>query len=285
MKPGVSFPVRCYLAWLRWLQRGVSLMQALGAGFWLGVLRRQDLEQVDTEYYNRQSMYQDATYNRSGLSWWEREALEKYFGRSGRLLVTSVGGGRELLALRSMGYEADGFECNPTLVKYANGLLAEQGFSPSVYASERDCCPTLYGPYDGVIVGWGSFMLMQGQHRRLQFLREMRALVNPGAPILLSFIPRKGDRKRLALIKGTGNVFRRLSGRELLELGDDLSPNYIHHCDRAGVENTLANAGFRMVQFDVKDYGHAVGLAVPPAADPSGKDETRAGMEARALLS
>src|ERR1700729_3001993 len=105
MKSGMSFPARCYLGWLRWLQRGINLVQSVAAGFWLGVLRQRDLDQVDTAYYERQAMYRDASYNRSGLLWWEREALEAHFSASGRLLVTAAGGGREILALRLMGYE------------------------------------------------------------------------------------------------------------------------------------------------------------------------------------
>ena len=39
-------------------------------------------------------------------------------------MVVGGGGGREVLALRRLGYEVDGFECDPGLVACANELLA-----------------------------------------------------------------------------------------------------------------------------------------------------------------
>jgi hypothetical protein len=265
-----SFRVRLYLFWLRLFRGAVNLIQAATTGFWLGVFNHADYAEVDTAYYNRQRMYQDDAYNSGGLSWWEREAIDRYFGNCRRLLVTAAGGGREVLALRRLGFDVEAIECNQSLAAYANRLLGQEGYPASVRVCQRDTVLSdVEGAYDGIIVGWGSFMLVPAKHRRVKLLRELRTLIPEGAPVLLSFFARESAHRRLAIIQRVGTVLRRVQGQEPLEYGDDLSPNYVHHFDREEIESSLRDAGFELVAYDTRDYGHAVALALPLAGVPS----------------
>lgn len=261
-----SLRLRFYVFSTRLLNALLALIHAAFVGFWLGVLRHDDLHNLDAQYYNRQSMYGDDSYRRGGLFRWEREAIERHFSACRRLVVTAAGSGREVLALYRMGYAVDGFECNPNLAAQANALLEEFGCEPLVSVCQRDVCPVLTGKYGGAIVGWGSFMLIPRRRRRIQFLRELRKALSPQAPILVSFYTLESRRRRLTIARAIGNAIRRLRGVELLESGDDLGPNYVHRFTRGEVAETLLAAGFRMAHFDSTEYGHAVGLAVPAAA-------------------
>ena len=115
--------------------------------------------------------------------------------------------------------------------------------------------------YEGIIVGWGAYMLIQGSEKRVAFLRSLRELVFPGAPILLSFFHRGmgGHRHRAAGL--IANTTRQLLRRPRLEIGDALSPNYVHYFTEKEVNEELQHGGFDPEFYSDKGYGHAVGLA------------------------
>jgi len=212
-------------------------------------------------------MYRDDSYQRSGLFKWEREAIERHFSGCRNIVVTAAGSGREVLALWRMGFAVDAFECNPRLAACANALLSELACEPAVAVCARDVCPTLTHKYGGAVVGWGSFMLIPGRHRRIQFLQDLRKALDPGAPVLLSFYALENDRRRLTAAIGIANAIRRLRGAELLDPGDDLCPNYVHRFTRDEIEKTMTAAGFRLAQFGSVEYGYAVGLATRLAVE------------------
>lgn len=256
-----------YLLSARSLDRLVGLIRASFNGVWLGLFSRELLHQIDGHYYDTTSNYHDESYNRRGLWMWEREMLRRYFSDCETLLVAAVGGGRETLGLHRLGYRVDSFECNPTLVARANRLLEEDGVQGRVQLTVRDSCPPGTGIYDGLIVGWGAYMLIQGRARRVAFLRELRARVRSGGPIMLSFFTRPGDLLSFRITAGVANLFRALMRRERAELGDSLAPVYAHHFTRAEIAGELRDAGFELVFYSTQDYGHAVAEAVPRRAD------------------
>lgn len=266
--------LRLHAAWRRLLHLGdVGFV-----GFWLGVLGRDALHAVDGEMYRRRSSYHGEEHNTRGLFDWEREALEGHFPERGRLAVIGAGGGREVIALSRMGWPAWGFECNEALVETAGRLLrAERTEShASVAWLPRDEAPPAGEPYDGAIVGWSAYMLIAGRARRVRFLSGLRETVRDDAPVLVSFYTRPGDTPRLRGIARVAGTIRGALGREPVEVGDDLAPNYVHRFTRAEIEAELAAGGFRLVAFRPEgsgpyDSGYAVGRAVPrPAEEGSG---------------
>ena len=266
MTPACDSPaLRLCLFSRRWLRKLFILLDACLVGFWLGVLKRETLYGLDEGYYSAQAMYCDEAYNCQGLWPWERAVIDRYFQSRQRLLVTSVGGGREVLALRRLGYTVDGFECHPRFVACANRLLQKAGYAPDVELAPRDQCPPGAKIYDGLIVGWGAYMLIQGRGRRIAFLKKLRLRVKAGAPVLLSFFHRTGTSRRFKVIVGVGNALRSMLGRDRLCLGDDLRPNYVHHCSREEIMAELQQSGFELVFYATESYGHAVGIACAPA--------------------
>lgn len=231
-------------------------------GFWLGVLSRRALHAVDEAVYRRGTAYRGEAHNRRGLFAWERTALETHFPPSGRIGIIGAGGGREVLALSAQGYEAVGYECNAALVAAAQTLLGD-GSRGSVTLLPRDQAPC--GElFDGVVVGWSAYMLIVGRAARIRFLRAVRGALVPGAPVLLSFFTRSGDGGRLGAVAQVAGGLRRVLGREAVDVGDDLAPNYVHRFSPREVREEFAAAGFVLVEFHEQgpgptDSGWAVG--------------------------
>ncbi len=243
------------------LDRFYGLLRCLFDGFWLGLFSHEMLHRIDKHYYDTTDAYHSAAYNRRGLWPWEQAMLDRYFQGRGSLLVIGAGGGREPLALYKLGYRVDSYECNPKLVDLANRLLIEDGAPGRVQLIQRDTCPPTTMRYDGVIIGWGAYMLIRGRDRRIAFLRSVRALVEEDAPVLLSFFTRPGDLAHFKLITYTANILRWLLRNERVEIGDALAPNFVHYFTQAEIASELHAAGFKLAYYGERGYGHAVGIA------------------------
>lgn len=170
-------------------ERLFRVVKACFDGIWLGLLSRERLHAIDTSYSER---YADEGYNRGGLWPWEQAAIDRFFAGRTRIVVTGAGGGCEVLALRKLGYDAIGFDPNAQLAAVGDRLLASEGHPGRLWCAPRDVWPGTAGPCDGVVVGWGSYMLIQGRARRVTYLRGARACLPEGAPILVSFFARGG---------------------------------------------------------------------------------------------
>lgn len=209
-------------------------------------------------------MYNNPEHNQSGLFPWERQTIDRFFPPGSQILVAACGGGRELIALHGLGFQADGFDCTPRLVETSQRLMQQLGISSNVMLCRPNDVPRELGLYDSLIIGWAAFTHIPGSARRIAFLQKLRAAVPPQAPILVSFwvrdetSPDKNGALRIA------NWFRSLRGRraEPLEPGDHVTDRGYHHCFiRAEIEAELKAGGFRMCHYSHTDRPHAVGLA------------------------
>jgi len=262
--PESRLRIRLYL-WLdRWLQRWIRLLGMLHEGFWLGWLDPEDLTAITIGSFQQSRMYNGPEHNQSGLFTWERKTVDRFFPPSTRILVAASGGGRKLIALHHLGFQADGFDCASNLVKSSQRLLQELGISSNVMLCAPSDVPREVTHHDSLIVGWTAYTHIPGSSRRIAFLRKLRASVPPGAPILVSFWVREGtspdERGAFRLAK----CFRYLRGRqaEPLEPGDHVTPRgYSHNFAKAEIEAELKAGGFRMCHYSQIEHPYAVGLA------------------------
>lgn len=255
---------RVYVRALSGFESAVGVGRGLFEGFWLGALDIEDLYAVDTWYYAHSSEYVAESHYRRGLFEWERVMLERHFAPGGRILVTAVGGGREVAALLHAGYDARGFECNRTLVDAATRLLDADGHSDRVEWIDRGAWPEPSTPFDGVILGWGSYTLVPTATDRVRMLQEASAHVVSGGPILLSFLATEQFGRTDRFVARLATVIRRVLGRRPVEIGDRLAPNFVHVFTRDQIEREVCAAGLELRDFGVDGYGHAV--AVLPIA-------------------
>jgi hypothetical protein len=93
----------------RSLNRLVRFANAMHEGFWLGCLNADELNAVTADHFDQSQCYASTEHNLSGFFGWEESVLDRFFRRGSRILVAGAGGGREVLALRKAGFDADGF--------------------------------------------------------------------------------------------------------------------------------------------------------------------------------
>ena len=258
------------LWWLKYYKYSFHVVEKLRRalcvvliGFWLGVLPRNKIYELDESYYNGEAEYFTDEHNASGLQQWEGEVIERYFQDSKKILVLAAGGGREIYSLHRMNFAVDGFECNPKLIEFGNDFLERQKIPVHIAQMGRDECPVTKNLYDGAIIGWGAYMLIQRRSKRIKLLSDIKKQLKPGGPVLLSFFVRNEKTKSFARIAKITNFIRFFSNREYVEVGDSLLPglNYVHFFNQDEIQNEMQKAGFELRFYQTKPYGHAVGIS------------------------
>ena len=143
-QPTMNPLVSAYFKLYPWLARS-PLRTGLFTGLALGLFNREDFHYLDELNAGRTGKWASESHNLRALFGWEREAIERFFPESGRILLTAAGGGREVLALEPMGYEIEASECNPDLVAAANRHLEKHGMKTRVENCPRDTAPVMTG--------------------------------------------------------------------------------------------------------------------------------------------
>lgn len=252
--------VKAYFKLYPWLAR-TPIRSGLITGLALGLFDREDFHYLDHLNAGRTGKWSSEQHNLRGLLPWEKTAMESWFPTSGRLLITAVGGGREVLALEPMGYDLEGFECNPELAEAANQHLENLCFRSRVATCPRDVAPHVAGMFDGIIVGWGSYTLVMGRDTRITFLQALSKHLPVGAPLLISYFKREhspgfADRVQHKL----ASYIRALRGAPQLEANDIMDWNFRHRFEDEEIESELVAAGFQAVHLGDINYPHAVGI-------------------------
>jgi hypothetical protein len=245
----------------RTLDRASLLARNAASGLCLGVLTDETLGRCCSLAYERRSEYRSSAFNESGLRDWERRFVERYLAPGARLLVSSAGGGWEVLALHRQGFEVAAFECNPLLAAWGNDFLRSRDVPVVIGPAAPDRCPPDLPDRDAVLVGWGAYSHIRPSSRRVEFLHRLRGILRTDGPILVSFLERNGgsDLKASRL----ANRIRRPLRRSTFDPGDIFGPPPLHLFDRAEVEAELKAAGFRTDFYRSEgSYPHAVGVAV-----------------------
>ena len=136
---------------------------------------------------------------------WEARMLEHpRVPRRGRVLVGGAGGGRELRVLCERGYEVTAFEPCEALERAAREVAASFAGTRVMRGAYRDLEGAVRGvgalgalgddaPFAFVVVGWRSLSHVIEEEERVATFTALARLA-PGAPILASFLPRRGPR-------------------------------------------------------------------------------------------
>ena len=255
--------VRWFMQSDRWFTRLASLAGAIHEGFWLGYLSADDLDAITGEHYRQSQEYSSPEHNQRGLFDWERVVVEQYFQPGSRILVAAAGGGREILALRRAGFQAEGFDCSPTLVQASNAIFDRLGETRGVALCASGEVPSGPALYRGLIVGWSGYTHIPTRRRRIAFLQQLRNRALPATPVLVSFFPREGSSRSETLIYRIARISRVIfrKRKEQSELGDHLGWCFSHTFTREEIEAELQEAGFRPVFYSEVGEGHAVGIS------------------------
>ena len=176
---------------------------------------------------------------RSGLMDFERPYAHLPSGS--RVAVVGCGGGREMLALRPLGYRLDGVDVSPACVEKAR---AELGAGAGVYLADAADFIFPGEPYDAFIFSWFTYGYIPGAGRRVRALRNARARLKPGGALFISVNP--ALREDMALAPASGDVL----SRDLI---------YEHRFTREGLAREAREAGFELAEWSCDKDG------TPPA--------------------
>jgi hypothetical protein len=220
----------------------------------------------DLGYGTTRSYHPDSPSFRAYLFPWEQKAIDEFFARPpAHVLVGGAGGGREALALVDMGYRVTAFEPSDVL----SSALARQARRIdrlAVYRGRYEDLPTLttldggpevnlegLGPFDAVIVGWGSFSHLRTDRLRVATLESLARLTS--GPIVISFLgifEAGGTPSSIA-----GRLRRALPRRRGRVPGDMFSTSigFYHRTNHVEVAALAATAGLGVVHasFDERD--------------------------------
>ena len=178
--------LRCFAVSDRCLERVVRVIKMVHEGFWLGCLGPDELDAIIAEHFDQSRFYSSNGHNRSGFFEWEQKTLAQFFQAGSRVLVAGAGGGREVLALRRCGFEAQGFECSRALVDASYRIFDELGESDYVIHCPPDSVPAGPPTYDALVVGWTVYTHIPTRGRRIRFLNALRRRALAHAPLLIS---------------------------------------------------------------------------------------------------
>jgi len=236
-------------------------LAALIQGLSLGLLSNEDLERLtERRYLTKYAPYSEESYLNSGLFLWEREAIQRYFPPGGRILVAAAGAGREMIALANSGFRVDGFDCCAPLVECGQNALKKHHIDAKLVYAPPSTVPACGSHYDAVLVGFSGYMYIPGRARRIRFLRNLRDLLEAGAPVMVSFVEDSPGRRREWTAK-IGGAIRKIRRAEPVEEGDWLESGFQHHFVRQQITSEMNEAGLELIYFSGGTcYGHAVGL-------------------------
>jgi hypothetical protein len=216
----------------------------------------------------------------SGLYPWEEQALQERFPPPpAHILVGGAGSGREPLAFSDLGYRITAFEPVLSLVQAMQqqvtarrdtaiacylGGYEELPFVKSPQSGESIHLSQL-GPFDGGILGWGSFSHIPDERQRQTTLKHFAELT-PG-PVLLSFTStRENEEVRSSTIRS------RILKRRHRHPADRFSMvmGFQHPVTEHEVRELANRAGLAVVKIDFSHTSLAPHVVLQRASPSSG---------------
>jgi SAM-dependent methyltransferase len=177
---------------------------------------------------------------------WERELLDRYGIRSGRMLVLGAGRGREGIAISRRGLHVVAVESNPAAVRLGRRVAAQCGTPVQFFQADFLDLPFVAGSFDYAFLADLMYSATPGRAQRQAWLKALLSLLTPGGLLVLSFAveyPTSGSRGFRHQIS---SAVSRLPGTsETYEDGDTCYAGHYLHVfpDEAAVHAELSGSG------------------------------------------
>lgn len=202
-----------------------------------------------------------------GLFKWEEEAIKNFFPPPpAQILVGAAGGGREMLALSSLGYCVSGFEPILVSANHARSVVPKDNLLAFNIAKYEDLVRRdlkeieVYAPYDAIILGWGSITHILDTKMQKLILQKVRNLC-PCGPILLSWLKAPYTSLKVKLLR---KLFSMLRFKTYTD-GDSFTfkMGFCHRFTHDEIVDLVKSVGDSIAFYeDEKTYPHAVLLPV-----------------------
>jgi hypothetical protein len=169
-----------------------------------------------------------------------------------------------LLALRELGYRAEGLDVGPWCTARARAVLEARGLPTPVYTGAVETAD-IPGPFDVVIFSWFSYSYIPQSAARIGALRALRDHLIPGGRILITYEPVRSPVRRwpIRLARLVGWLSRsdwRLEYGDVVRLGDPgrYFEHYEHRFTPEGLVDEVRAAGLTVAFHEGGEIGRAV---------------------------
>ncbi len=227
-----------------------------------GTLRLQDLRGAIVSAWEEFGRGENLI--RSGLMPWESALYDRFVKVEDRILVVGCGTGRDLIALLKLGYRAEGLDVGPRAVALAHRMLEKEGLSAELYTGPIEAI-ALLGNYDVFTFSWFCYAYIPQADTRIGVLCKVKAHLNPGGRVLISYVPAERPPRSLAirLTRFAARLTRSdwhpergdVIGRAA---GDRQAIHYEHQFLEGELENEARAAGLTVVFHERREVGTAV---------------------------
>ena len=200
----------------------------------------------------------------SGLMPWERALYDRFLKPEDRILLIGCGTGRDLIALLKLGYRVEGLDVAPRAIALARRMLETEGLSADLYTGPIEAV-ALPASFDAFIFSWFCYCYIPQADTRIGVLRKVKACLNPGGRVLISYIPAERPLRSLPirLMRFVARLTRSDWRPELGDVigraaGDRHAIHYEHQFREGELENEASAAGLTVVFHERRDVGTAV---------------------------
>jgi SAM-dependent methyltransferase len=231
-----------------------------------GAARLADLRAAIQREWDYQPADSDS-YVASGLMSWERDFYLTVLKPDDRILLIGCGTGRDLLALRELGFRVEGLDVGPGCTGRARALLQSRGLEASVYTGAIETT-TVPGTFDAFIFSWFCYSYIPQSVTRIDVLRKLRDHLTPGGRVLITYEPATTPPRRwpIRLARLVGWLTRsdwRLEYGDVVRLGDPgrYFEHYEHRFTPSNLEDEARAAGLSVKLHETGEVGRAVLMA------------------------
>jgi SAM-dependent methyltransferase len=228
-----------------------------------GSARLADVRAAIQREWDGQAADSDA-YIASGLMPWEREFYLAFLKPDDRILLIGCGTGRDLLALRELGYRAEGLDVGPWCTARARAVLEARGLPTPVHTGAIETAD-VPGPFDVFLFSWFSYSYIPQSAARIDVLRKLRDHLIPGGRVLITYEPARTAPRRwpIRLARLVGRLSRsdwRLEYGDVVRLGDPgrYFEHYEHRFTPDGLADEVRAAGLTVAFHEGGEIGRAV---------------------------
>lgn len=226
-----------------------------------GTLRLADLHGAIAKVWANFGRNEDAIL--SGLMSWEEALYGRFLKPDDHILLIGCGTGRDLIALLQRGHRVTGLEPAASALTVAHQMLARERLTADLHHGSIQSTP-LPGTFDAFIFSWYCYSYIPQADTRIAVLRKLKAHLNPGGRILISYLPLVEPPRRLPI--RLAQLVARLTGSDWHpEVGDVLGPatgdrgamHYEHQFTKGEFEDEARGAGLTILFHHVTDDGVA----------------------------
>ena len=122
----------------------------------------------------------------TGLVTWEDEVYRAVMRLSDRVFLIGCGTGRDLLALRQLGYDVTGLEQSTALAEQARAMLSRHGL-PTVVIAEAIESYASHDTFDVIVFSPHTYSYILGMASRVAILKRLRERLSPHGRVIISY--------------------------------------------------------------------------------------------------